>query len=102
MVISCECFGPRHSPYSNYRCHPSDIVAVGTIFNVYSYDAVLSRNLNLSPPRRRADALGVEPWSRVNEKVVCYLFILNHIFGVIATLLDFAIFINIQKINNNQ
>ena len=37
-----------------------DKVAVGTIFNVFSYDALLSRDSNLSLPRRRADALRVE------------------------------------------
>ena len=30
-------FGPRHSFYTNYLCHASE--AVGTIFNVLSYDA---------------------------------------------------------------
>ena len=43
MVKSCACFGPRHSPYSNYLCCAFDIVAVGTIFNIFSYNAVLDR-----------------------------------------------------------
>ncbi len=30
MVMSCTCFGPRHSPYSYYLCRTSDIGAVGT------------------------------------------------------------------------
>ena len=58
-------FGPWHSPYSNYLCREPDIAAVGTIFNVLSYDPVLDRDSNLSPSRRRSDALCVEPWSRV-------------------------------------
>ena len=41
MVLSCACLGPRHSPYSYYLCCASDIAAVGTTFNVFSYDAVL-------------------------------------------------------------
>ena len=61
MVISCVFFGPRHS---NYLCRPPDIAAVGANLNVLRYDAVLSRDSDLSPPRRRADAQRVEPWSR--------------------------------------
>ena len=38
-------------------CAIAYIAAVGIIFNVFSYDAVLSRDSNQSPPRRRADAL---------------------------------------------
>ena len=40
---------PRHSPYSNYSrayvarlCRAPDIAAIGTIFNVFSYDALIS------------------------------------------------------------
>ena len=33
------------------------MASVETIFNFFVYDAVLSRDLNLLPPRRRADAL---------------------------------------------
>ncbi len=65
MVTSCACFWPRHSPYSNYLCRASDIAAVGTIFNVFSYDVVSARDSNLSPSRRRADAPRVEPRSQV-------------------------------------
>ena len=43
---------------------PPDIAAVGTILNVFSYDAVSARGSNLSPPRRQADALCVKPQSR--------------------------------------
>ena len=38
-----------------------DIAAVGTIFYVLRYDVVLDRYLNLTPPRRRLDALSDEP-----------------------------------------
>ncbi len=31
-------------PYSYYQCRASDIAAVGTTFNVYSYDAVCAEN----------------------------------------------------------
>ena len=37
------------------------IAALGTIFNVVSYDAVLAQDSNLSPPRLPGDALRVEP-----------------------------------------
>ncbi len=33
-------FGPKHSLYSHYKCHAFHISAVGTTFNVFSYDAV--------------------------------------------------------------
>ena len=36
------CFGPKHTTYSNYLCQAPDIAAVGTISNVFSYDAVLT------------------------------------------------------------
>ena len=65
MVMSWACFGPRHSNDYNCQCRASDILAIVTIFNVFSYDKVLSRDSNLSPPRRRVDALCVEPRSRV-------------------------------------
>ncbi len=35
--------------YFNYLCPGPDIAAVGTNFNVFSYDSVLSRDTNLSP-----------------------------------------------------
>ena len=47
-----------------------DIAALGTIFNVLRYEAVLSRDSNLSPPRRRTDALRVELRSPVVETVL--------------------------------
>ncbi len=46
IVISCDCFWPRHSPYSYYKFRTSDIVAVGNQFNVFSYEAVLADNRN--------------------------------------------------------
>ena len=51
-------------PYYYYLCRAPDIAAVGTIFNVFSYDAVFAWYSNLSPPRRREGALRVEPRSR--------------------------------------
>ena len=57
QVMSCACFGPKHSPYSNYQCPAPDIATVGTNVNVFSYDAMLSRDSNLSHSRRRVDAL---------------------------------------------
>ena len=44
----CACFGSGRSLYSNYLCRASDIAAVGTIFKVFSYDAVSDRDSNLS------------------------------------------------------
>ena len=56
----CACFGPRHSPYSNSLYRATDLAAVGTILNVFSYDAVSDRDTNLSPSRKkRTDALHV-------------------------------------------
>ena len=46
------------------RTFDNNIAAVGTNFNVFSYDAVWLRIK--SPPRRRADALLVTLKSRVN------------------------------------
>ena len=36
------------------------------MFNVFSYDVVLSQDSNLSPPQRRANALRIKPWLQVN------------------------------------
>ena len=70
---------PRHSPYSYYLCRAPDIAAVGTIFNVFNYDAVSARDSNLSPPRRRADALLVEPRSQdpIPNYLQCFPFVPN-------------------------
>ena len=57
-------------PYSNYLCHAPAIEALGTIFNVFSYDAVWDRDSNLSPSQRRADALRAEPRSRVQNSLI--------------------------------
>ena len=66
MVKSFTCFGPRHSHYSKYLCTPN-IAAVGTIFNIFSYeyDAKFSQDLNLSPPWQGENALHVEQQSLV-------------------------------------
>ena len=60
-----------------YLCRALDIAVVGTIFNVFIHDGVSNRDSNLSPPRRRADGLRVEPRSRVRKdyygKVIVYL-----------------------------
>ena len=58
--MSCACFGPWHSPFSNYLCCTPDIAPVGIIFNVFSYEAVLSRD----------DALRVEPRSPTSITVL--------------------------------
>ncbi len=39
-------FGQGIPPYSYYQCRVSDIAAVGTSFNVFSYEAVLGRASN--------------------------------------------------------
>ncbi len=62
MEVRCACFRPGHSPYSNYLYRTLDIAVVGTIFNVFSYNALTDRDSNLSPSRQPADALRVEPW----------------------------------------
>ena len=67
-------YGPRHFNYSYYLCRAPDIVEVGTIFNVFSYDAVLSRDSNPLPSRGRANALCVEPRSREKREIKKYLF----------------------------
>ena len=46
-------FWPRHSLFSNYICRVPDIAAVGTIFNVFSFDSVLDCDLNLAHPQRK-------------------------------------------------
>ncbi len=48
MVMSCACYGLRHSPHFNYIYREPDIAAVGTIFNIFSYDAASGRYSNLS------------------------------------------------------
>ena len=39
-------YRPRHSPYYYYLCCTPDIAVVGTIFNVFCFDAVSARDLN--------------------------------------------------------
>ena len=43
--MSCAFFGPRHSPYSNYLCRAPNIAAVGTFFNIFSYDVIHAYHL---------------------------------------------------------
>ena len=39
--MSCPLFKPRHFPHSHYFNRTPEVAAVGTIFNLVSYDAVL-------------------------------------------------------------
>ena len=41
-----------HLFYSNYLCRASYLAAVGTIFNIFSYEAVKNRDLNLPDDER--------------------------------------------------
>ncbi len=40
MVISCTSLGQKHYPCHNYLCRAPSIAGVGTISNVFSYDAL--------------------------------------------------------------
>ena len=61
MVMICACFRQVITlTMFTYLFRTSDIVAVGTNFNGFNYDAGISRDSNLSPPRRRAYALRVK------------------------------------------
>ena len=44
-----------HSIYTNYYSRTPNIGAAGTIVNVFSYDTVLGRDLNLSSSRQQAE-----------------------------------------------
>ena len=44
--------------------------AVGTLLNVFSYDAASDQDSNQSPSRLRADALCKEPRSRVTTRII--------------------------------
>ena len=48
-----------------YLSHAPAIIVVVDHFTVFSYDAVLGRDSNLSPSRQRTDALRVTPQARV-------------------------------------
>ena len=50
-------------------CIP-DITVVGTILNVFSYEATLHRKLDLKPPRQRADAIR---YKVEGIGIICYL-----------------------------
>ena len=45
--------------YLLYLCRAPDIAAVVALVDIFSYDAVLGRDSNLSPSRQRVDALHV-------------------------------------------
>ena len=47
FVLCDNLANPEHSPYSYYLCRTPDIAAVGTNFNVFSYDAVSARDCQL-------------------------------------------------------
>ena len=57
-------FWAKIFPYSNHQCRTSDIAAVETIFNIFSFDTVLCWDRTLSPLWRRTNALSVMPRSR--------------------------------------
>ena len=55
--MSCACFWTKEFPLLYLLCLAPNKVAVWTIFNVFSFDAILSLGSNLSPSRQWADAL---------------------------------------------
>ena len=63
-VKELRLFRAMHSLYSNNLYRAPDVAAVGTIFNIFSYDALSDRDSNLSPSRQRADALHVTQQSQ--------------------------------------
>ena len=68
--MSFACLWAKAFPIIYTFFSAPDIATVGTIFNVFSLDAVSGRDSNLSPARRRADALRIEPQSRVCEEIM--------------------------------
>ena len=58
MIFVAPVLDQGNTPALNYFCVAPDLATVRIIFNVFSYYA------NLSSPRRRANALRVESWSR--------------------------------------
>ena len=44
IVIEVQIVHGKELQYSNYLCRTSDKAAVGTIYNVFSYDVVVSRD----------------------------------------------------------
>ena len=66
MVVSCACLWAKAFPL--LLLFAPNLAAVGTIFNVFSYEAVSARDSNLSLPRQRADALRVDP--RLTQLIV--------------------------------
>ena len=51
-----------------HYCHASDIAALRTSVNVFSYDKVFGQDSNPSPTRQRANGLHVASWSRFKLK----------------------------------
>ena len=82
-LMSCACFGPRHSTYFNYQCCASDISAVESFFNVSSFDAVFSWHSIPSPSQRGADTLRVTPklWVDIGMIISEKWKILKHSFS---------------------
>ncbi len=83
MALSCDCLEPRHSPYSYYLCLATDMPAVGTTFNVFSYDAFLAENRTHHLPNAEhwADALRVTQTRVYTGKIVILCeFLLNKQF----------------------
>ena len=58
--MRCACFWAHPFLFTSRNGHSNN----STIFNVFSFDAVLGRDSNLSPSRLRADALHfmLQPW----------------------------------------
>ncbi len=65
--MNCACFRPKYLPYSGNSCLGPDLADVETTFKVFSYDAVLGCDSDLSPSRKRANALIVILQSQVTE-----------------------------------
>ena len=78
-ISICACFGTRHSPTL------TDIAAIETILNIFSYDVLLGRDSNLLPSRyalyvtlqlrvcllfNMIDSIKVEPMTIKHKKYV--------------------------------
>ena len=73
--------------YLLYLCRAPDIAAVVALVDIFSYDAVLGRDSNLSPSRQRVDALHVNQQrslGQIYRKIYSYsLFIVLGHFSLI-------------------
>ncbi len=76
MVLSCAYLGPRHWPYSYYLCCASDIAAVGTTVNFFSYDAVWAENRTHHLPDIE---LRVMPWTQRTLSCLKKIFYFQHV-----------------------